>query len=71
MVLMSFEKQHCESCKKITFCVDLRSIVTNTQRQKWICEFCLGFVVGSATLKDKIRKIMITNGIEDIEIAHL
>jgi len=71
MVLMSFERQACESCHKMAFCVDLRSIITNTKEEKWICEFCLGFVVGSANLKDKIRKIMITCGIEDIEIAHL
>jgi len=66
---MSFEKQNCESCFKIAYCVDLTSIITNTKKTKWICEFCLGFVVGSASLKDKIRKIMITSGIEDIEIA--
>jgi len=67
--LMSFEKQMCKSCRKICYCVDLRSISVRYTgiEAKWICEFCIGFVVGAADLKDRVSRIMKTNGIENIE----
>jgi len=69
MELMSFEKQMCESCRKICYCVDLRSISVKYTgiKPKWICEFCIAFVVGNADLKDRVSRIMIANGIEDLE----
>jgi len=67
MDLMSFEKQFCTSCRKICYCVDLRSISVKYTKQTWCCEFCLGFVVGNALLKDRVKRIMVLNGIEDLE----
>jgi len=69
---MSFEKQFCEQCGNLRFCVDTRSIDAQTYRgkplkQKWLCELCLAWSPGYAQRKDTIRSIMITCGIEDIE----
>jgi len=65
---MSFERQFCEKCGKINYCVDVTSLNTPRKiKQKWLCEFCFGFVYYDAHKKDQIRKIMIECGIEDIE----
>jgi len=65
---MSFENQMCDYCRKICYCVDVRSLDFKPKNNKnFACEFCLGFQVGSASLKDKITEIMINCGIENIE----
>ena len=65
---MTFEKQFCEKCNTLCFCVDTTSLNTiHKVKQKWLCEFCLGFVPMSAKKKDEVRQIMIECGIEDIE----
>jgi len=64
---MSFEKQICQKCDKLAYCVDTNSIGQDTIRQKWLCEYCFGWVKDNAQKKDKIRAIMIECGIEDLE----
>ena len=67
---MTFERQKCKLCKRLCFCVDLRSLDNRKQNDPyatWICEYDLGFVLLPAHNKDDVRKIMIECGIEDIE----
>jgi len=66
---MSFEKQFCEKCGKLTFCVETNSVILGTLKikQKWLCEYCFGWIKENANRKDTIRSIMIQCGIEDIE----
>jgi len=72
---MSFEKQICEKCHLLRFCVDVISLdlppnYTKKPKQKWLCEFCYGSILEFANTKDTIRSIMIQCGLEDIEIAN-
>jgi len=67
---MTFERQKCRKCKRICFCVDIRSLDIRKQNDPyptWVCEYDLGWVLAPANSKDKIRQIMIDCGIEDIE----
>jgi len=64
---MSFERQNCERCHNMAFCVDLLSISEKQKKTVWMCEYCLGFNLGYALQKDRIRQIMIAAGIEDLE----
>jgi len=68
-IAMSFEKQFCEKCNKLLYCVDTKSLETYRQvKQKWLCENCLGYVMMSWRKKDEIRAIMIKCGIEDLDV---
>jgi len=67
---MSFERQICQKCHKINYCVDAYSIISSAKGDptpKWLCEMCYGFEIEHASRKDTIRSIMIQCGIEDIE----
>jgi len=65
---MSFEKQFCEKCKKLAYCVNTQSIGETRLKQKWLCENCFAWLGKSyAQRKDTIRSIMIQCGIEDLE----
>lgn len=64
---MSFERQFCEKCGKLLYCVDTKSLETYKKvKQKWLCEFCLGMITMNWPTKDEIRAIMIKCG-EDLE----
>jgi len=64
---MSFEKQFCEKCGRLAYCVDTRSIGHHKIKQNWLCEYCFGWVNHNAQQKDEIRAIMVQCGIEDLE----
>jgi len=67
---MSFEKQFCEKCRRLAYCVDTRSIglmPPKKPKQTWLCENCYAWTMENAHTKDTIRSIMIQCGIEDIE----
>jgi len=66
---MTFEKQFCEKCGKLRFCVDSQSLSIKAKiNPKWLCEYCFGWIFEEAHYKDTIRSIMIQCGIEDLEI---
>lgn len=69
-VLMTFEKQICDKCKKLAYCVDTRSIgCKNKPKLIWLCEFCYASnTIEFARTKDSIRSIMIQCGIEDLDV---
>lgn len=72
---MSFEKQFCEKCGLLRYCVDTRSLdlpkkYTHKPKQKWLCSSCYGWVLENANTKDTIISIMVQCGIEDIEYDH-
>ena len=67
---MSFERQFCEKCNKLSFCVDTSSLehtFTKQPKQKWLCDYCFSWLIGNAEKKDEIRQIMIECGIEDLD----
>ena len=57
---MSFEKQFCARCKKLTVCYHHES-------KDWYCNECYGWIIADANLKDEVSKILIECGMEDIE----
>jgi len=67
---MTFEKQICDTCHKMAFCVDTRSVgCKNPKKLIWLCEKCYGvFTIEYARTKDTIRSIMIQCGIEDLDV---
>jgi len=66
---MSFEKQRCEKCRLVRFCVDVRSISEDMNvKHRWLCENCYGYTIEDARRKDTIRSIMIQCGIEDLDL---
>ena len=66
---MTFEKQKCDKCGVIAYCVDTRSISCKHKPQLiWLCETCYSMhTIECARTKDTIRSIMIQCGIEDLE----
>jgi len=68
---MSFERQICRKCKRVCFCVDVRSLDTRKFHFKhpfWICEYDLAEFLAPITKGlNEIEQIMIKCGIEDIE----
>jgi len=66
---MTFEKQICEKCRLLSYCVDTRSIgLEKKPKEIWLCELCYGFTIENAGTKDTIRSIMIQCGIEDLDV---
>ena len=61
---MTFEKQQCEQCKKVSFCV---LHYKPGMEGFWYCEKCYSWVIEDADHKDKVLEIMINCGIEDLE----
>jgi len=65
-----FEIQECGACHKFCFCVLMSSLEKASRhkiKQKFLCERCLEVVYMSWEYKDRIRKMMIECGIEDLE----
>jgi len=73
VMILSFEKQFCEKCGRLCFCVDSESLdlpekYSHKPKQKWLCSECYGWVLENAQTKDTIRSIMIQCGIEDLDL---
>jgi len=72
---MSFEKQLCEKCRLLRYCVDTSSLnidpkYSHFPKQKWLCETCYGWILENAHTKDTIISILVQCGLEDIEYDH-
>ena len=63
-----FERQFCEKCRKLRFCVNTKSVPANTIKQTWLCDPCYSKTIEFAETKDHVLKIMIECGIEDLEV---
>jgi len=65
---MTFEKQQCEKCKGVCFCI-LHYTTTRARGHvgNWYCENCYSWLLEDANHKDQVRQIMINCGIEDLE----
>jgi len=65
---MSFEKQNCENCERIAFCVDTLSLdLLRTPKEKWLCSLCFEWLVTKKQRGETVKQIMIQCGIEDLE----
>jgi len=73
---MTFERQKCRYCKKICFCVDVRSLDIQKYHFKhpfWICEFDISKMLDPNKMVQydkQIEEIMVECGIENIERWH-
>ena len=68
MTEYNFEKEECEMCHTIQFC--LETITKHPTQSRWLCENCFGWSTNHhAKIKDEIRKMMIQQGIEDLDIS--
>jgi len=67
---MTFERQKCKVCKRICFCVDIRSLDSRKYHfthAYWVCEYDLPELLAPGKTIIEVEKIMIECGIEDIE----
>jgi len=56
-----FQKQQCNKCKKISYCIKHEDLMV------WLCQNCFTWAIGYADLKDRINKIYKELGMENIE----
>ena len=67
MTEYNVEKQVCEKCKKINFCIQIED---KKKGLIWLCDNDFSWSINyQAEVKDKIRAIMIEQGIEDLDIS--
>jgi len=61
---MTFEKQQCETCKRVCFCI---LHYTKEPKGFWYCDKCYAWIIEDATKKDSMLLQYAKLGIEDLE----
>ena len=68
MTEYNVEREFCEKCNEVHFCIQIYD--EKERALIFLCDNCFSWAINyHATTKDEIRKIMIDQGIEDLDIS--